>query len=112
VTPIPKAIEIQLLRIAQEAIANALRHAAPSHIRVSLRFAAATIELMVEDDGRGIAAPSSTQEGSSPGMGLAGMRRRARRLGGELSVESQPGRGTTVRLSIPHPSEAMREIGA
>lgn len=113
VTPIPKPIEIQLLRIAQEAIANALRHAAPSHIRVSLRFAAATIELLVEDDGRGMAAPSSTENGTSPGMGLAGMRRRAHRLGGELSVESHPGRGTTVRLSIPNPpSAAAREIGA
>ncbi len=113
VTPIPKLIEIQLLRIAQEAIANALRHAAASHIRVSLRFGAATIELTVADDGRGMAAPPFAEEATSPGMGLAGMRRRAHRLGGELSIESHPGRGTSVRASIPNPpSEAAGEVGA
>lgn len=112
-TPIPKSIEIQLLRIAQEAIANALRHAAASHIRVSLRFAAATIELTVEDDGLGMAAPPFAKEGTSPGMGLAGMRRRAHRLGGDLSIESHPGRGTSVRASIPSPpSKAAGEVGA
>ncbi|HXT52569.1 MAG TPA: two-component regulator propeller domain-containing protein [Thermoanaerobaculia bacterium] len=111
-SPIPKSVEIQLLRIAQEAIANALKHAAPRHIRVSLRAAADAIELTVDDDGRGIAAPAAGSP-IAPGMGLPGMQRRARRLGGELSVDSHPGRGTTVRATVPHPrSETAAEIGA
>jgi signal transduction histidine kinase/ligand-binding sensor domain-containing protein len=113
VTPIPKSVEIQLLRIAQEAIANALKHAAARHIRASLRFAAAAIELTVADDGRGMPSPPPADTGTPSSMGIAGMRRRARRLGGELSIEGLAGRGTVVRLSIPNPpAEAAVEIGA
>ena len=61
------------------------------------------VELTVTDDGRGFAFDES--EG---GLGIAGMRERALLIGGELTIESRPGRGTTVRLTVPGESEGAR----
>jgi signal transduction histidine kinase len=86
----------QLYRIAQEAIHNATTHASPASVTVSLR-AEEGIELTVSDDGNGI--PDSLPRGS--GSGLRIMRHRADLIGGELLIESSPGRGTSVRCSAP-----------
>ena len=88
-----------LLRIAQEALQNALRHAGASRVAVRLRADAARVVLEVSDDGAGFdpAAP----ELRSRRLGLSSMEERARRLGGVLEIRSAPGEGTTVRLEVP-----------
>ena len=83
-------------RVAQEALANAARHSGAAHVAVVLRHDAAGTELTVADDGRGFAFAESER-----GLGIGGMRERALLVGGELTIESRPDAGTTVRLTIP-----------
>jgi two-component system, NarL family, sensor histidine kinase UhpB len=86
-------------RVAQEALSNATRHSGAGHVAVRLRRSEEEgVGLEVSDDGRGFAFDDS--EG---GLGIAGMRERALLIGGKLTIESRPGRGTTVRLVIPGP---------
>ena len=96
---IPRDAQAALLRISQESLTNVRRHAAAANVSVHLSLRPDSVELEVQDDGRGFdvdAALGRTQAG----FGLRGMRDRARQFGGELVVESGP-RGTTVRASIP-----------
>jgi two-component system sensor histidine kinase UhpB len=88
-------VQLVVYRVAQEALSNAVRHAGAERIEVALRRGGEGVELTVSDDGRGFAF-----EASESGLGIAGMRERALLLGGELTIESRPGRGTTVRLSV------------
>ncbi len=89
--------QLVVYRVAQEALSNAARHSGAARVEVSLRRRQDRgVELEVADDGRGFAFDES--EG---GLGLAGMRERALLIGGELTIESRPGRGTTVRLTVP-----------
>jgi signal transduction histidine kinase len=86
-------------RVAQEAMHNALRHAAASRVDVDLVHSNGFVELEVRDDGRGfdpLAAGEATRR-----LGLASMRERARSVGGRLTVNSNPGGGTSVRLAVP-----------
>ncbi len=85
-------------RILQEALTNVVRHAEARRIVVHLRADATGIELRVEDDGVGM--PSTPLTG---GMGLLGMRERARALGGELRLESRRGEGTRIICLLPVP---------
>jgi signal transduction histidine kinase len=92
----------QVLRIAQESIANVMRHSRAKSLDVSCRFVPEFAHLLMEirDDGQGIAR----EKGDRPaGHGLAGMRRRAAAVGGYLVVSSKPGEGTRVRLTLPLP---------
>jgi signal transduction histidine kinase len=86
-------------RIAQEALHNALRHAAAGRIEVDLRARNGAVELSVSDDGRGF-DPSARPEAARR-LGLASMRERARAAGGRFAVSSRPGGGTTVRVEVP-----------
>ena len=89
--------QLVVYRVAQEALSNAGRHSGAAHVAVALRrHDGGDVELEVADDGRGFAFDDS--EG---GLGIAGMRERALLIGGELTIESRPGRGTTVRLAVP-----------
>lgn len=89
--------QLVVYRVAQEALANAARHSGAGHVDVRLRRRGdGGVELVVADDGRGFAFDEA--EG---GLGIAGMRERALLVGGELTIESRPGRGTTVRLALP-----------
>jgi signal transduction histidine kinase len=92
----PGAIQTDVFRIAQEALHNALRHAHAEHIDVRLRCDVAGIELTVADDGAGF----DTTEVRSRRLGLTTMAERARDIGGDLRIDSTPGAGTTVRLSV------------
>jgi two-component system NarL family sensor kinase len=94
---LPPAVEVGLYRIAQEALQNALRHAAASRIALRLQIAPDRVHLTVEDDGRGF-------DGDPTGsrFGLIGMRERARLLGGTFQIESSPGAGTRVTAEVPH----------
>jgi signal transduction histidine kinase len=89
----------QLFRIAQEAVGNALRHAQPRSIQITLANDAAALSLTVEDDGRGIPENYETSEG----LGLRIMQHRARIIGASLSVSSKPGQGTRVLCRLAHP---------
>jgi two-component system sensor histidine kinase UhpB len=89
--------QLVVYRVAQEALSNAARHSGANRVGVRLqRRTDGGVELEVADDGRGFAFDES--EG---GLGMAGMRERALLIGGELTIESRPGRGTTVRLTVP-----------
>ncbi|HEY2428831.1 MAG TPA: ATP-binding protein, partial [Acidimicrobiales bacterium] len=87
-----------VLRITQEALANATKHADPRHISVRLGATASGVELVVSDDGRGFDPASPSR---SAGIGLRLMRERVAELGGTLEVESTPDRGTAVRVHLP-----------
>jgi two-component system, NarL family, sensor histidine kinase UhpB len=89
--------QLVVYRVAQEALSNAARHSGAERVEVRLRRrSGGGVELEVADDGRGFAFDDS--EG---GLGIAGMRERALLIGAELTIESRPGRGTTVRLTVP-----------
>ncbi len=99
---LPSDIDLVLYRAAQEAINNALRHAAPTTIRVSLRQDACVVQLEVTDDGTGFTPPHQLDRLVLEGhLGLASLRQRVERAGGQLTVISAPGRGTTIRVVTP-----------
>jgi signal transduction histidine kinase len=102
---LPATIESQVLRVAQEAVTNALKHACASQIAVELHFSPEKLTLTVRDNGRGFDAdhPPSTTSGH---FGLFGMKERAIKLDADLCVTSQPGAGTAVHLSVPVPRES------
>ena len=87
-------VEAELLRIAQEAMNNAVRHADPTHIEVGCRVAPPWVELTVVDDGRGLGKARSDSHG------LTIMRERARLIGADLALADRPEGGVAVRLSI------------
>lgn len=100
VVPLRPEIEVALVRAAQEALANVRRHAAATRVDVTLTYMDDAVALDVRDDGRGF-DPARPPAGSPGGFGLVAMRDRIATLGGSLTVESAPGVGTTVAVSLP-----------
>ena len=98
---LPAKVELSLYRLAQEAITNVVKHAQASHASVVVFQHPESISLLVEDDGRGFADGTSSEERIDPGLGFRGMRERAALLDGQLVMESSPGEGTSVRVTIP-----------
>lgn len=94
------AIEVTLYRIAQEALTNVVRHAQASQASVVLIHHGHEVRLIVEDDGRGLTPPPEGAPARTP-LGLAGMHERAALAGGQLTIDSAAGTGTTVRVKIP-----------
>lgn len=94
---LPATVEHHLLRIAQQAVANAVRHAAASGIRVRLAYAADRVTLEITDDGCGFDPLSPLPPGH---FGLLGLRERAHKIGAEFSLESSPGSGTVIRVCL------------
>ena len=90
-----------LLRIMQEAVGNTLRYAEARHIDVTLRFEQDSVQLLLSDDGKGFLI----DELSDTGFGIAGMRARTNRLGGQYRIDSCPGKGTTIQVELPQPYE-------
>ncbi|MEV8017954.1 sensor histidine kinase [Streptomyces sp. NPDC086554] len=104
-TELPTPYEVTLLRTAQSALANTVRHAEADRAEITLSFMDTSVSLDVVDDGRGFdpsSAPSAPR--GDGGFGLPAMRSRARSLGGTLSVESAPGQGTAVAVTLPLPA--------
>lgn len=93
-------IELALYRIAQEAISNARRHGAAEQVQVSIERTSGAVTLTIRDDGHGF-LPHRIGPPSLVGFGLPGMRERANALGGELTIESSPGKGTLVAVTAP-----------
>jgi signal transduction histidine kinase len=99
--PLPSETEVTLLRVAQEALANAGRHAGASAVALTLAFGDGQVSLDVTDDGRGFDPAVRRSGNGSGGFGLTAMRERVAALRGSLDVESGPGQGTTVVATIP-----------
>jgi signal transduction histidine kinase len=101
-TELPEEVSHHVLRIAQERVANVLKHAGARQVALTLRVEEKLLTLKVGDDGRGF-EPDTAFASSHGHFGLIGMRERAERLGGELRVESHPGAGTILDLTVPLP---------
>jgi len=95
---LPAPIEMNLLRIGQEAVANAIKHGRPRVVKARLQFSENLVRLSISDDGRGFHPEDGAPSGH---FGLLDMQERARSMGCVLQVESEPERGTTVIVEIP-----------
>jgi signal transduction histidine kinase len=101
---IPLVVKIALFRILQEALSNIRRHAGEQAARVRLAVRGKTLEMEIEDRGKGFSPPALVGPQATERrvhIGLRGMRERAALVNGELSVESRPGEGTRVGVRIP-----------
>jgi len=97
--PLPEEVSVDLYRVVQEALANVARHAAAQQVAIRLAWEDSRLILTVHDDGRGFVVPAAFHSLTTRGhFGLAGMQERVELIGGALTVESAPGRGTTVRV--------------
>jgi signal transduction histidine kinase len=93
---IPQEVSLCAFRVAQEALNNAIRHGQADQIGITLLKQADLLRIRISDTGIGF------DEGSlSEGLGLISMRERLRMLGGQLVVNSQPGKGTDIRAEVP-----------
>jgi signal transduction histidine kinase len=94
-------VELVLFRIAQEALTNSGKHAEAKCTRVSLTFDEQRAQLVVGDNGRGFDPMTGGHSSPRGGLGLYGMRERAELIGASLTVDSAPGRGTTISVEVP-----------
>jgi signal transduction histidine kinase len=92
-------LELNLFRIAQEALINVQRHANAHSVHVQLDYGRVHIRLVIEDDGVGL--PSRLDGDGEGGFGLTGMRERTALLGGQMAVTSEPGQGTRIEVIVP-----------
>lgn len=97
--PLPPDVEVQLYMIAQEALNNALKHSAAAAVQVSISARDGQAALQISDDGRGF-EPEATPP--SAGLGLVSMRERAEKLGGHFILDTAPGQGATIRVTLSY----------
>ena len=97
---LPEEVEQNVLRIAQEAVANTMKHAGAKEVEIRLEMQERKLKLSVADNGRGFEQSEAFSEVGGH-FGLLGMRERAERLGGELELHSRPGLGTRVEVTVP-----------
>jgi len=102
VKELPPEMEQHLLRISQEAVTNVLKHAQAHRIWIKLHLEARCLFLRIVDDGRGFDQQDAFASRGGH-FGLLGMRERAERLGGQMSLASHPGEGTQVEVTVPLP---------
>jgi signal transduction histidine kinase/ligand-binding sensor domain-containing protein len=118
--PLHPVIRDEVYRIGREALANAVRHSGAQKIEVEIEYAAASVRVVVRDDGRGI-DEQILRAGRDGHWGLSGMRERAERMGARLTVWSRGGAGTEVELLVPgriafqpvtseHPAESGKSV--
>ena len=98
---LPPEVESTIYRIIQEALTNITKHAEASNVSVVLRYGDSLLVAIVEDDGKGFDVDQVLTSATEKSLGLFGMYERASLVGGKLTIESQPGAGTTVFLEIP-----------
>ena len=100
VRPLPVPVETALLRIAQSALANVAQHSGADRARLTLTYEQDTVTLDVVDDGRGF-DPELATAAPGRGFGLPSVRSRARELGGTVTLETSPGTGTALAVTLP-----------
>jgi signal transduction histidine kinase len=100
---IPVRIADTLLRIGYEAIANAVRHAHPAWLTISLVYRRSSVEMIIADDGRGFVVSSD-----SAGFGIRGMNKRADNIAAQVTIDSTPGQGTAVHVVAPLPPSLLQ----
>jgi PAS domain S-box-containing protein len=99
---LPRDAELALFRIAQEALSNVRKHSHASAVELTLDFRNDSIAMTVADNGNGFELPPATSDLAASGkLGLIGMQERARLLGGTIDMESKPGEGTKVVVTVP-----------
>jgi signal transduction histidine kinase len=103
---LPEQIENELYRVAQEALCNVRKHSRAGSVAIWMCYRPGAVVLVIKDDGQGF-APAPRREGAH-GFGLPTMCDRAHRLGGRMDINSGPGTGTEVRMSVPLPAKNPR----
>jgi len=98
---LPGPVEIALYRIVQEALTNAAKHAKASHVGIRIGRKNRVFCCSIEDDGVGFDARAVPSNGKRSGLGLIGMQERLNAIGGTLSINSAPGRGTKLLIQLP-----------
>jgi signal transduction histidine kinase len=99
---IPPDVALCAFRVVQESLQNVVKHSGAADARVTMSGGTGTLRLTIEDDGRGFDTAAVSQWA---GLGLVSMRERLHVIGGELTIESAPGRGTSVAFEVPCPDE-------
>jgi signal transduction histidine kinase len=102
--PLPDAHRTCIYRVVQEALTNCVRHARAQRVAIQVEGRPGSLQLTVEDDGVGF-DPAAPRDG----LGLLGLDERVRELAGRLIIESRPGQGTTLRVSVPVPERVREE---
>ncbi len=103
---LPPEVELSLYRVAQEALNNVVKHSRATCADLSVHYADAEITLVISDNGQGFVAPVSPTEFARHGhFGLLGMQERAALIGARFAIETAPGQGTRVKLSLSYPAE-------
>ena len=97
--------ETHVFRIAQEALTNVARHSEATHVRMELKADGGAIRLCISDNGKGLDGA-----GRPGGMGMIGMRARARSAGGEVAVKSEPGHGVQIDVWVPAPAPQQLNV--
>jgi signal transduction histidine kinase len=99
---VPEHVELALYRIGQEALNNVARHAGAQNVWIDIAYSDSSVSLTVRDDGAGFDPAEAARSGSAQGgLGLAGMQERVALVDGSVTIDSAPGRGTTVRAEVP-----------
>jgi len=99
---LPAEVELVLFRIAQEALRNVWKHAQATEAEITVEFREDTTAITIGDDGRGFTPPQKIGSLARDGkLGMAGMQERAQLVGGNLTVQSEPGRGTSITIELP-----------
>jgi signal transduction histidine kinase len=97
---LPPVLETTLFRVGQEAINNVAQHSRAQHANLTLECSDGHVAMSVSDDGAGF-SPTAPNTTNKHGLGLVGMEERILGVGGEFHIESTPGRGTKIRISVP-----------
>src|SRR6202795_2482146 len=98
---LPGAVEIALYRIVQEALTNATKHANASLVSIQVRRLGRVLSCSIQDDGTGFDVRAVQSDRKRSGLGLIGMQERLNAIGGSLSIDSAPGRGTKLLIQVP-----------
>jgi len=107
---LPSAMEAAIYRLAQEAFNNALKHADPTYVSMELVFLKDSIKLTITDNGKGfIVEQAESRAKVHSQFGLIGMRERVDLLQGKIHIDSKPGQGTKIQITVPIEAETLKE---
>jgi signal transduction histidine kinase len=102
---------MQSMYIPQEAMSNAAKHSHAKNLWVTLDYNAGSLEVRIEDDGRGLNEQLATKRSNGQSLGLIGMKERAMRIGANLTIDSPNGKGTRVTCKV-EAAQAAHSLGS